>query len=64
MVYKSGWIYFNKKERQFVIKLRWQSSKNRTNEPFMSIAGYFEDASSDERRLCCSLWWIEREIIL
>lgn len=30
----------------------------------MSIAGYFEDASSDERRLCCSLWWIERGIIL
>ena len=28
----------------------------------MSIAGYFEDASSDERRLCCSLWWIERGI--
>ena len=29
----------------------------------MNIAGYFEDASSDERRLCCSLWWIERGII-
>ena len=47
-----------------MVKLRWQSSKNRTNEPFMSIAGYFEDASSDERRLCFSLWWIERGIIL
>ena len=30
----------------------------------MSIAGCFEDDSSDERRLCCSLWWIERGIIL
>ena len=30
----------------------------------MSIAGYFEVVSSDERRLCCSLWWIERGIIL
>lgn len=30
----------------------------------MSIAGYFEDASSDERRLCFSLWWLERGIIL
>ena len=31
-----------------MVKLRWRSSKNRTNEPFMSIAGYFEDNDSDE----------------
>ena len=31
-----------------MVKLRWQSSKNRTNELFMSIAGYFEDDASDK----------------